>query len=229
MVLDCPSCRTRYLIPASAFATGSRQVRCARCKHSWKAELPKEIEVVAAPMPELPPPPQKAAPIPPGSNLPTVVKAPLLIRLWQTQRAGIITFLAVLCVGIALGNWLAPQIKLPKNLPASLPDAMGISLDASEEGLEFVQMRSELKYDDGITKLILNGKIKNKSKKSQNVQPIIAQAVGPDGNVIQSWQIDPPAAKLGPEEEAAFSSSINAPKGTVVNVIMNFAEQKDAN
>jgi len=223
MILNCPSCRTRYVVPATVFAAGSRQVRCARCKHSWKAELPKEIEVVGEAAPDIAPPPEKAAPIPPGSNLPVPIKHPFLSRLWRTQRTGIVTFFAILLVGVILGNRFAPYLKLPENLP----DVVSHSLEGAEDGLEFDQMRSELKYDDGITKLILNGKIKNKSKKSLNVPPIIAEAMGPDGSIIQSWQIDPPKAKLDPEEEAPFSSSINAPKGTVVNVIMNFAEPKD--
>ncbi len=43
MLLVCPSCRTRYVVPDSAIGVSGRQVRCANCKHSWYqdgAELP---------------------------------------------------------------------------------------------------------------------------------------------------------------------------------------------
>jgi predicted Zn finger-like uncharacterized protein len=35
MLLVCPSCRTRYVVPDTAIGIDGRQVRCANCKHSW--------------------------------------------------------------------------------------------------------------------------------------------------------------------------------------------------
>jgi predicted Zn finger-like uncharacterized protein len=224
MILDCPLCRTRYLVPATTFAAGPRTVRCARCKHGWKAELPKEIDVVAAPEPEPVPIPESTPPIPQGSNLPALTKSPKT-RLSSAQIAGSV-FAVLLLAWFALNR---TPVEQRWGFLEPIYDMIGFSPTVPGEGLEFTEVRSELKYDDGITKLILNGKIKNKTQKSQNVPPIVADAIGPDGRVIQSWQIDAPTARLGAEAEAPFSSSINAPKGTVVNVVMNFAEPKDDN
>lgn len=75
MIIACPACRTRYVVPDTAIGIDGRTVRCAKCKHSWFQEGPSlgdHPAKVAEPAETAPPPPpppaaeaEEAAPPPP--------------------------------------------------------------------------------------------------------------------------------------------------------------------
>ena len=56
MIIACPSCATRYVVPDSAIGAEGRTVRCAKCRQSWFQDGPEQ----PAP-PPVPPAPAPAA------------------------------------------------------------------------------------------------------------------------------------------------------------------------
>jgi len=63
MIIACPACGTRYVVPDSAIGADGRTVRCAKCRHSWHQQGSTAEARQAAP-----PPPAPAPPVAPQST-----------------------------------------------------------------------------------------------------------------------------------------------------------------
>ena len=71
MIIACPACATRYVVPDSAIGVEGRTVRCAKCRHSWFQDGPEITVPAAAPPPE------------PEAEVPTEVLAEAIVAISQ--------------------------------------------------------------------------------------------------------------------------------------------------
>lgn len=60
MIIACPACLTRYVVPDTAIGVEGRTVRCAKCRHSWFQQGPE----IAVPEPAAATPEPDPAPVP---------------------------------------------------------------------------------------------------------------------------------------------------------------------
>lgn len=68
MIIACPACNTRYVLPDTAIGVEGRTVRCAKCRHSWFQDgappPPPETPIELAPAPVAAAPARAPAPEP---------------------------------------------------------------------------------------------------------------------------------------------------------------------
>jgi predicted Zn finger-like uncharacterized protein len=247
MILECPACHARYMVPIGLFAQGGREVRCARCKNQWRASLPTHIDVFTSLPPPQPEPVESTvssratSPSAPLSDVSQPVSAshlPAVIREWRPawfrHFAGIGKTVPYIAAGLGLAVLLIWPILDRQQIVKVLPelrdyyDALGLDIDHSNRGLTFGQVKSELRYEGGAMHLNVDGVIHNATSDAQLIPDIKANALGADKKIIQSWWVQPPAATVAAGSDLPFHTEVTAPmKSTIEDVSLEFQAQDE--
>jgi predicted Zn finger-like uncharacterized protein len=236
MILNCPACKTRYLVPDTAVGTTGRQVRCAACKHSWFQDPPVlELAINAElPLPAAEPPPIAPPPIqPPAWREPEPVAEPDYdafahappfkprtnpTRRWTIAAVGAAV---VLIAGAgAIQFFGTPTIAAKLGIPIGqfeVPLLLEVPLKPERQTLQ-----------NGNEMIAVVGKIINPTNTSQRVPDILAELRDSQGRVVYSWTISPPKRTISPRATTEFNSAeVNIPRGArALNLSFSGAEAK---
>ena len=221
MILVCPACSTRYLVPDTAIGVEGRQVRCANCKNSWFAEGPETVVAAEPPPPPPPTPVQQEFPDPPIHHEEATAPAaeepsyhapasddpdpfahepPFKPRrnpakMWTAIAVGL--FL-VLGAGIGAVAWFGP--------PSFIA---GLGSEASDSALDVQLVRSPERRTlaSGHELLSISGRIVNMTDEEQRVPDIRAELRNAQGAVVYDWTIQAPQQSLPAREMVEFNSA----------------------
>ena len=223
MILSCPACRTRYVVPDSAVGPSGRQVRCASCRHSWFQEgaaLDLVERAMLAPPPPVPPP---VAPVAAASTPPVAAETdydafapepPFRPRRNPAKRWTI----AAAVVGLVLvGGIGAVQVLGTPAVVTDLLAQAGLPGGTVEVPLllEVPRKPERRELPSGNELFALTGRVLNPTDSPQRVPDILAELRDAQGRVVYGWTINPPKRTIGPRGRLDFDSAeIDVPKGS---------------
>lgn len=241
MILTCPACATRYLVPDTAISGAGRQVRCASCRHSWFQ--PGPAAPAAAQELPLPPPVPPVAPATPASSMAaarstyddTVRPAPVAQRpaatpadeppvwaggarlgkrSWKERLrnpATRLTLAAIILAAILIAGIAAVQLL---GLPSQLT-GLAANKGADVPLLLEVPRRPERRIlESGNELFAVSGRIVNPTSDEQKVPDIRAELRDEKGKVVYGWTITPPRRTIEAKGAMEFNAAeVNVPRG----------------
>lgn len=248
MILTCPSCDTRYSVDGAKFPAAGRNVRCAKCGHSWHqaGETPEpgpqqqqSLGQQSAPLSAVVSAAAEAAPaaadfaphsgedvLSPARDFgPASVeekpRAPLAPRL-AVVAGWVGLIVVVLSIGFA-------AVRYRQDIATIWPQSAGVysslGLHVNASGIDFRQVEYRRETEDGQVVLAVTGQIVNAAPRELTVPQTVRVTLSDANNhELYHWTFKPSAQVLGPGQSVKFMTRLASPPAAARHLEVRFAK-----
>ncbi len=225
MIINCPSCKTRYKVDPAQFGPKGRRVRCTACSNLWTEKapdnLPQPVDLGASPMEDAA---EQAAARRCASRLAAGPRAAP-----EEKRGGAKGWMALAIVVIAIlsAGALAKDSIIHAWPPAErLYTVIGFPVTGPKSWLNIEVVGHDQVIKDGRTILILRGKVTNISEKVRDVPKLQAWIRAEDARELATWVFPADKARLVPGEAAGFITRFQNPPAGAAALSVDFSDKE---
>lgn len=232
MILTCPACTTRYLVDSNALGEDGRQVRCARCKHTWHAEPIDDEPVLAEPEHEEPaftarPPDEEdeeddAAEMAVARRRGARAQLPA-VREEKSSKLWIAWVVLLLVIGgIVAGGYVYRSQVIEIWPPAGkLYRTVGIEVEPPFR-LRIPGFKYEAQTENAKTVIVVTGTVINEGRFPQEIPPVRVTLFDANGLEVSHWTAPIGKSVLQAGEEVAFTTRLADPPSTAKQLGVTF-------
>lgn len=123
---------------------------------------------------------------------------------------------------------IAGRSEVVRYLPQTASLFAAIGLPVNLRNLEFEGITISKETQDGVSILIIEGRIVNSSRKAADVPRLRFAARTTTGQEVYTWTLQPPRSLLGPGDSVPFTSRLAAPPANAADILVRFFTAQDA-
>jgi predicted Zn finger-like uncharacterized protein len=225
MILTCPACASRYFVEESKLPPQGRQVRCAACGESWRAEPevePLDLTPDFGSKPE--PVAAELAPTTPAEALPKAFRQQVQAK--QRTRAAVAA--GVVWAGMAASLMVLIllsvvfRVQVVRVWPRTAGVYAALKLPVNPLGLAPDNITAGQGLQNGHAALIVTGAERNVATQALAPAPMRVSVYDKAGARLLSRVVRLPDSPIAPGESRAFAASFIDPPMAGVQVGVDF-------
>lgn len=229
MIVTCPSCETKFKVPAEAIPEAGRKVRCIKCQHVWLQK--PEPEDDAPQVPDTPPPDLSPPPPPPSDResededeseaFDTYEGTERFSDRYDEPSSNVA--MVALFVLLILGNAAAAGVAFASQL-YTLPGVSAIygMFDIYDtEGMVLSGLKVTKAPTKAEQKFFVEGFIQNTSASEKRVPKMAVTLKDSNNEVIRSWPSGGKGETLAAGEKVPFRVTVRTKKTDPATIVVD--------